>query len=125
MGQMLGRLNMSPKKDLHQDDMLKIIFDIQHQIPILQIAKKYRITTQTVIEIKDNYDKQKPFIEKKKLKINRTPKIKIINPESGQPCKKCDKGAMVLRQSKRGNEFLGCSKYPDCDNKLPYYIPDA
>jgi len=31
------------------------------------------------------------------------------------PCPKCEDGQMVLRKSGRdGNQFVGCSKYPDC-----------
>ena len=30
-------------------------------------------------------------------------------------CPKCEKGSVVIRRSKRGRKFYGCSRYPDCD----------
>ncbi len=33
----------------------------------------------------------------------------------GVPCPVCGDGEVVLRRSKKGRTFYGCSKYPDCD----------
>ena len=32
------------------------------------------------------------------------------------PCEKCGPGRMMLRKSRRGSRFLGCSNYPECKN---------
>ncbi len=32
------------------------------------------------------------------------------------PCEKCGEGRMMLRKSRRGSRFLGCSNYPACKN---------
>ena len=32
------------------------------------------------------------------------------------PCEKCSTGRMMLRKSRRGSRFLGCSNYPECKN---------
>ena len=32
------------------------------------------------------------------------------------PCEKCGTGRMVLRKSRRGSRFLGCTNYPQCKN---------
>ncbi|MFR3072287.1 MAG: type I DNA topoisomerase [Paeniclostridium sp.] len=30
-------------------------------------------------------------------------------------CPKCNKGDIILRKSKKGKAFYGCSNYPECD----------
>jgi len=42
---------------------------------------------------------------------NAKPLLEKINV----PCPKCDAGELVLRRSKKGRIFYGCSNYPDCD----------
>ena len=32
------------------------------------------------------------------------------------PCEKCGTGRMMVRKSRRGTRFLGCSNYPQCKN---------
>ncbi len=39
--------------------------------------------------------------------------VKIVN-KIGVPCPKCD-GDVIVRTTKRGREFFGCSNYPNCD----------
>ena len=34
-------------------------------------------------------------------------------------CEKCQQGEMIIRHSGRGKRFLGCTRYPDCDNTNP------
>ena len=34
-------------------------------------------------------------------------------------CEKCGTGEMIIRHSGRGKRFLGCTRYPDCDNTHP------
>ncbi|MDR1565271.1 MAG: type I DNA topoisomerase [Oscillospiraceae bacterium] len=41
--------------------------------------------------------------------------IKKIVHETGVPCPKCGEGQTVVKKSKRGRVFYGCSRYPDCD----------
>lgn len=33
----------------------------------------------------------------------------------GVKCPKCHKGDIVVKRSKKGRKFFGCSRYPDCD----------
>ena len=40
--------------------------------------------------------------------------IKKIVHETGAECPKCG-GKVVLKKSKRGRVFYGCSEYPNCD----------
>ena len=35
------------------------------------------------------------------------------------PCEKCRKGRMVVRKTRRGIRFLGCTNYPECKNSRP------
>lgn len=47
---------------------------------------------------------------------------KSINQETGVKCPKCKTGDVIMRKSKRGKIFYGCSNYPNCDfiiNKKP------
>ena len=30
-------------------------------------------------------------------------------------CPKCNEGDVVVKRTRRGKTFYGCSKYPDCD----------
>ena len=34
-------------------------------------------------------------------------------------CVKCEQGEMIIRHSGRGKRFLGCTRYPECDNTQP------
>ncbi len=34
-------------------------------------------------------------------------------------CGKCEQGEMIIRHSGRGKRFLGCTRYPECDNTQP------
>jgi DNA topoisomerase-1 len=34
---------------------------------------------------------------------------------TGVPCPRCKKGELVVRRSKKGRRFFGCSRYPECD----------
>ena len=46
------------------------------------------------------------------------PECKTTKPlvnKVGVTCPKCHKGEIILRKSKRGKAFYGCSKYPECD----------
>jgi DNA topoisomerase-1 len=41
--------------------------------------------------------------------------IKRIEKTLGIPCPKCGQGEIVEKRSKRGKNFFGCNRYPDCD----------
>jgi len=41
--------------------------------------------------------------------------IKPLLEETGVECPSCDDGKIVVRRSKKGRKFYGCSNYPDCD----------
>lgn len=46
------------------------------------------------------------------------PECKTTKPlvnKVGVTCPKCHEGEIILRKSKRGKAFYGCSKYPECD----------
>ncbi len=34
-------------------------------------------------------------------------------------CEKCGQGELIIRHSGRGKRFLGCTRYPECDNTHP------
>lgn len=40
---------------------------------------------------------------------------KAIKTTTGQKCPKCAEGDVVVKKTKRGKTFWGCSRYPDCD----------
>jgi len=59
-------------------------------------------------------DFYKPFIKEVDKALQTNERVKI---ESKVKCPNCGR-AMVLRTSKYGNQFLGCSGYPDCKTIL-------
>jgi len=38
-----------------------------------------------------------------------------INQTTGQSCPKCKKGEVIIKKTKKGKIFWGCTRYPDCD----------
>lgn len=44
--------------------------------------------------------------------------IKAIEKKTGVKCPKCDEGEIVEKRSKRGKNFYGCNRYPNCDFAL-------
>ncbi len=64
------------------------------------------------------------------IRRGQSPEIKCINPECSYNKDKndigecpSDGGRLVIRQSKYGKRFLGCSNYPDC--KVTYPLPQT
>ncbi|PLX26054.1 type I DNA topoisomerase [Candidatus Parcubacteria bacterium] len=41
---------------------------------------------------------------------------KRVEKSTGVKCTKCGEGEMVVKRSKRGRNFYGCNKYPDCEH---------
>ncbi len=41
--------------------------------------------------------------------------IKKIVQETGAACPKCGKGKVIVKKTKKGRVFYGCSEYPNCD----------
>ncbi len=41
---------------------------------------------------------------------------KQVEKSTGVKCPKCGEGEMVVKRSKRGRNFYGCNKYPDCEH---------
>lgn len=41
---------------------------------------------------------------------------KKVEKSTGVKCPKCGEGEMVVKRSKRGRNFYGCNKYPDCEH---------
>lgn len=41
---------------------------------------------------------------------------KKVEKSTGVKCTKCGEGEMVVKRSKRGRNFYGCNKYPDCEH---------
>ena len=39
----------------------------------------------------------------------------IQNAKIRVKCPKCGEGEIIVRKTKKGRAFYGCSKYPDCD----------
>ncbi len=55
------------------------------------------------------------------LGCSNYPKCKNIKPieiKLNIPCPKCGQGEIVEKRSKRGKNFYGCNRYPDCDFAL-------
>ncbi len=46
--------------------------------------------------------------------VEETKRVKIPAPETGEACPKCGEGRLVERAGRYG-EFIGCSRYPECD----------
>lgn len=44
--------------------------------------------------------------------------VKKIQKGTGVTCPKCGKGEIVMRRSRAGKTFYGCSEYPNCDFSL-------
>lgn len=45
---------------------------------------------------------------------------KMLLEKTGVPCPKCGDGEIVVKRSKKGRVFYGCSNYPDCDASYWY-----
>ncbi len=60
----------------------------------------------------------KPFDKKVETVGEKSERVKIEAPDSGEKCPKC--GKPLLIRTGRFGRFLGCSGFPDCDYKTSY-----
>ncbi|SHK30487.1 type I DNA topoisomerase [Tepidibacter formicigenes] len=52
------------------------------------------------------------------LACKNYPECKTTKPllnKAGVKCPKCEEGEIIIRKSKKGRVFYGCSRYPECD----------
>lgn len=93
----------------HFKDVMNYEFTAGLESKLDDIAEKKAVWNDV---IKEFYD---PFIETvNKARENMT----RMNIESDVVCPKCGK-PMVVRTSRYGTQFLGCSGYPDCKTMMP------
>jgi len=104
--------------------------DCKYSRPIKNQKKQNQLTAQEKV-LADKALKEIPNCEKCKSKMvvkkgrfgiflgcSGFPKCKnmvSINQTTGQSCPECKKGEVVIKRTKRGKIFWGCTKYPDCD----------
>lgn len=62
------------------------------------------------VKLKDRYDLSKWILS---IQSNTTPKIAKKENVKNRICPKCNH-ELKVRQSKNGNEFIGCTNYPHC-----------
>lgn len=58
-------------------------------------------------------DFYRPFSDRLE-QVEETKRVKIPARETGETCPQCGEGRLVERAGRYG-EFIGCSRYPDCD----------
>ena len=69
-------------------------------------------------ESQDILDGVLDTLEQNKTDIGSTIRDALVTRNSVGKCLNCD-GEMVIRSSRKGKRFIGCSKYPDCDLTFP------
>ena len=90
-------------------DIMDYQFTAQMETKLDDIAEEKAVWVDV---LKDFYD---PFIGVVTSAKDKMPKVLI---ESDVMCPKCGK-KMVVRTSRYGTQFLGCSGYPECKTMLP------
>lgn len=105
---LLGR-TVSKQLVEHFTDIMDYKFTAGMEDKLDKIAEKKAVWN-TVL--KEFYD---PFIET----VNNAKKnMEKVNIESDQVCPNCGK-VMLVRNSRFGTQFLGCSGYPECKTMMP------
>lgn len=105
---LLGR-TVSKQLVEHFTDIMDYKFTAGMEDKLDKIAEKKAVWN-TVL--KEFYD---PFIET----VNNAKKnMEKVNIESDQVCPKCGK-VMLVKNSRFGTQFLGCSGYPECKTMMP------
>ncbi|DAB21233.1 TPA: DNA topoisomerase I [Candidatus Gastranaerophilales bacterium HUM_21] len=90
-------------------DIMNYKFTAQMETKLDDIAEEKAVWTDV---LKDFYT---PFTETVDSAKKNTPKVLI---ESDVVCPKCGK-KMIVRTSRFGTQFLGCSGYPECKTMMP------
>lgn len=105
---LLGR-TVSKQLVEHFTDIMDYKFTAGMEDKLDKIAEKKAVWNKV---LKDFYG---PFIE---TVDNAKKNMDKINIESDQVCPKCGK-VMLVKNSRFGTQFLGCSGYPECKTMMP------
>lgn len=105
---LLGR-TVSKQLVEHFKDVMDYDFTAGMENKLDEIAEK-KVKCEKVL--KDFYD---PFV---KIVADAKQNMERINIESNIKCPNCGK-PMVVRTSRFGSQFLGCSGYPECKTMMP------
>jgi len=93
----------------HFTDIMNYKFTAGMEDKLDEIAEKKAVWNKVLREFYD------PFIET----VNNAKKnMEKVNIESDQVCPNCGK-TMLVRNSRFGTQFLGCSGYPECKTMMP------
>lgn len=105
---LLGR-TVSKQLVNHFTDVINYEFTAEMEKKLDDIAEKKAIWNKV---IKEFYE---PFV---KVVADAKENMEKINIETDVKCPNCGK-AMVVRTSRFGTQFLGCSGYPECKTMMP------
>lgn len=105
---LLGR-TVSKQLVVHFSDIMDYKFTAGMETKLDNVAEQKAIWNKV---IKDFYD---PFIE---TVNNAKQNMEKINIESDVVCPNCGQ-KMLIRNSRFGTQFLGCSGYPECKTMMP------
>ncbi len=82
------------------------------------IAEGKKTLQETIEESREMLTKVMQELEKDKQKIKTNIKEASLKQNTLGTCPKCGK-ALVIRMSRRGKRFVGCTGYPTCKNTYP------
>ncbi|HVL49613.1 MAG TPA: DNA topoisomerase I [Candidatus Thermoplasmatota archaeon] len=101
--EMIAKPDMTAKLELEMDDIAegKITFE--------EVVKDSRTILAQVLE---TLDKHRPEVAQE---IRQA----MQDKNTIGPCGKCGKGKLIMRRSKSGKRFVGCSTWPECDQTYP------
>lgn len=105
---LLGR-TVSKQLVEHFTDIMNYKFTAGMEDKLDKIAEKKAVWNKVLREFYD------PFIE---TVDNAKKNMEKVNIESDQVCPKCGK-VMLVKNSRFGTQFLGCSGYPECKTMMP------
>lgn len=105
---LLGR-TVSKQLVEHFTDIMDYKFTAGMEDKLDKIAEKKAVWNKV---LRDFYD---PFIE---TVNNAKQNMEKVNIESDQVCPNCGK-VMLVKNSRFGTQFLGCSGYPECKTMMP------
>lgn len=108
MPTLLGR-TVSEQLVNHFADIMNYEFTASLEAKLDDIAENKAVWNDTIREFYE------PFIE---TVTNAKEKMERVIIDSGKVCPNCGK-PMILRTSRFGSQFLGCSGYPECKTMMP------